>query len=61
MLSTSLHHLMDDVEQQERAAAIRQAETSKMVQEVPAPANISITTCQIQNGWSLCSERLFER
>jgi hypothetical protein len=28
---------------------------------VPAPVNISMTTCQIQTGWSLRSERSFER
>eukprot|EP01046_Picozoa_sp_COSAG06_P063018 COSAG06_NODE_14456_length_1155_cov_0.973485_2_plen_130_part_00 len=27
---------------------------------VPAPSNISGTTCQIQTGWSPCSERRFE-
>jgi|EP01046_Picozoa_sp_COSAG06_P092376 hypothetical protein len=28
---------------------------------VPAPANISMTTCPIQTGWSPHSERPFER
>ena len=28
---------------------------------VPAPVNISMTTCQIQTGWSPRSERSFER
>jgi hypothetical protein len=28
---------------------------------VPTPANISMTTCQIQTGWSPHSERSFER
>ena len=28
---------------------------------VPAPANVSMTTCQIQTGWSPHSQRSFER
>ena len=34
VVSTSLHHLMDDIEQGERAALVRQAEMAKMLQEV---------------------------
>ena len=34
VVSTSLHHLMDDIEQGERAALVRQAEIAKMLQEV---------------------------
>ena len=34
VLSTGLHHLMDDIEQGERAALVRQAEMAKMLQEV---------------------------
>jgi hypothetical protein len=34
VVSTSLHHLMDDIEQGELAALVRQAEIAKMLQEV---------------------------
>ena len=42
-------------------APTRSVAVQHCAQQIPAPGNISVTTCQSQNGRSPCFERLFER
>ena len=44
-----------------RAFAAQRGFEEEATELVPAPVNISMTTSQIQNGWSPLSERSFER
>ena len=47
--------------QRVRAVSFLHARPDEYLGQVPAPANISMTTCQVQTGWSPLSERSFER